>query len=557
MATIYKPTYTTTDKRGRKVTKKAKCWYIRYRDAAGRLRQVKEHTDKEATKSKAMKLEKGSERQQEGMVDREQHRRPMAEHLAAYQAFLEKKNSDVHVEGTMQRVRRILRVARVETWQNITPANIEDALSDIVAADNLAPQTRNYYLTACNMFCNWMAEQNRASENPIKDLKHLEIEDREHRRALDPDEAAYLFAAAQAGKPMSGRDRSGNVRWEMTGPARAALYRLACDTALRRGALERLEVGDIDTGPDPKVVVRGTPNTKEKRRRTIPLRRSTADILHQHLADKLPAAKAFDMPAKWETADMLRADLEGARAAWIAEGPTAEDRAKRARDDFLAAVDAEGRRLDFHALRTTCATWLDQVGVAPSLAKRVTGHRSERVLSDSYHRQTERATRHAVEALPVVEMAATGTVGQDTKKTTTSCLAPQLAPDVGSSCHSVASDGTIDTTCTDGGDDSKSLEMSTLGNDCHDMAQAPPAGLEPATCGLRVRGQGRKTPRKMAFLEIAQRLAQRAAQKTTPPTRTWRPSWTLGRRCLARSAPASWRRSRRPAAGNDPAAGHG
>ena len=44
---------------------------------------------------------------------------------------------------------------------------------------------------------------------------------------------------------------------------------------------------------------------------------------------RLPAAKAFDMSAKWETADMLRADLETARAAWITEGPTGEDRAKR------------------------------------------------------------------------------------------------------------------------------------------------------------------------------------------------------------------------------------
>ena len=254
-----------------------------------------------------------------------------------------------------------------------------------------------------------MVDENRASANPIAKVRHLEVEEREHRRALDPDEAVYLFAAAEAGEPMTGRDRSGNVRWEMTGPARAALYRLACETELRRGAFERLEVGDIDTGPDPQVVVRGAPNTKEKRRRTIPLRRSTADMLHQYLADKLPAGKAFDMPAKWETANTLRADLEAARGAWIAEGATAEDRAKRARSDFLAPVDAEGRRLDFHALRTTCASWLDQVGVPPSVAKRVTGHSSEKILKDSYHRPTQRATRRAIDSLPLLEMRATGT----------------------------------------------------------------------------------------------------------------------------------------------------
>ena len=55
-------------------------------------------------------------------------------------------------------------------------------------------------------------------------------------------------------------------------------------------------------------------------------------------------AKAFDLPAKWETADMIRADMESARAAWIVEGATPKERAKRAESYFLAAVDAEGRR---------------------------------------------------------------------------------------------------------------------------------------------------------------------------------------------------------------------
>ena len=69
----------------------------------------------------------------------------------------------------------------------------------------------------------------------------------------------------------------------------------------------------------------------------------------------------------------------------------------------------KGDAIDFHALRTTCGTWLDQAGVAPSVAKRVTGHSSERTLARHYHRATDQQTRLAIEALPSVDLRATGT----------------------------------------------------------------------------------------------------------------------------------------------------
>lgn len=58
MASIYKPTYVKTDSQtGKKIKKKLKTWYIKYRDADGIERRVKEFTDKEATKQRAAELE--------------------------------------------------------------------------------------------------------------------------------------------------------------------------------------------------------------------------------------------------------------------------------------------------------------------------------------------------------------------------------------------------------------------------------------------------------------------------------------------------------------------
>jgi integrase len=408
----------------------------------------------------------------------------------------------------MQRIRRIVDVAGINTWLDMQPSAVEDALAKIMAADELTPQTRNDYLTACNMFANWMVKKKRTSFNPIvENIEHLEVDEREHRRSLDPEEAARLFAAADAGAAMLGRDRSGNVRWEMTGPTRAVLYRLACETGLRRGAIERLEVGDIDTGSDPNVIIRGVRNTKEKKNRKIPLRRVAADLLRRHFADKLPAAKAFNMPAKWETADMVRADLEAARAAWISAGPTPEDRSKRARSDFLAPVDAEGRRLDFHAMRTTCASWLDHAGVASSVAKRVTGHRNEKTLERHYQRSNFDQARRAVNSMPdlsgppvvgdyraglddpvqpeseSVGLAPTGTDGGEAAQK----LAPMLAPDIDFTCLSVSFADSTDDAKNGDGDAPKSLKMSSLGDECRHLTQARVTGIEPATSGSTVR----------------------------------------------------------------------
>ena len=74
-----------------------------------------------------------------------------------------------------------------------------------------------------------------------------------------------------------------------------------------------------------------------------------------------------------------------------------------------AESDSEGRRIDFHSLRTTGSTWLDPTRVATSVATKITGHSSESILRRHYHRSSADQVRQAVEALPVAELTPTGT----------------------------------------------------------------------------------------------------------------------------------------------------
>jgi len=93
-------------------------------------------------------------------------------------------------------------------------------------------QTFNFYLAAFKQFCRWMVKDGRASESPVAYLDGLNVKtDRRHdRRALSADELRRLLAAAQGGPE----------RYGMSGPERAMLYRLACQTGLRAAELASL-----------------------------------------------------------------------------------------------------------------------------------------------------------------------------------------------------------------------------------------------------------------------------------------------------------------------------
>ncbi len=80
----------------------------------------------------------------------------------------------------------------------------------------------------------------------------------------------------------------------------------------------------------------------------------------------------FALPAT--TAAMVRADLAGARAWWLAVDDA--DRVEREESDTLRSPDRFGGVVDFHALRATAAVRLARAGVDPGIAMRVLRHSS-------------------------------------------------------------------------------------------------------------------------------------------------------------------------------------
>ncbi len=203
-------------------------------------------------------------------------------------------------------------------------------------------------MTAIKAFANWCVTHGRIAASPLVTLRPLPLTDEEERRALDLEEVRWLIATT-----LTGPDQHG-----MTGAERALLYRLAIETGLRADELATLARSSFDLNDKAPVVVATRANTKNRKGASIDLSADLAKLLAGALAEKMPAAKAFNMPGSGHTAEMIRQDLAAARQTWLKDAGSPKEREKRERSSFLADTDDAGRVVVFHSLRHTRGVWL-------------------------------------------------------------------------------------------------------------------------------------------------------------------------------------------------------
>jgi len=98
---------------------------------------------------------------------------------------------------------------------------------------------------------------------------------------------------------------------------------------------------------------------------------------------------------------MLRQDMRAARAKWLAE--VADDETalqQREQSDFLAVINHEAQRLDFHCLRHTCGAWLAMAGAHPKVVQTVMRHSVITLTMDTYGQLFPGQEADAVDRLP-------------------------------------------------------------------------------------------------------------------------------------------------------------
>jgi integrase len=377
MAFVFRPTYTRIDPRnGKKIRRKKKKWYVRYRDAAGNLKTQVGFTDKEATRQLGAELERRVAREQAGIVGPSENHAgtPLTEHIDDYRRYLlAKGNSKEHVDKTCQRARDVLTNCEFDKPGEITPSPVADCLAAL-RESGLSPNSSNGYLTAFKGFLNWIVKDGRLPHNPLKHLGKVntEIGRRHVRRVLSLEDFDRFLGAAR---------NSPRQRYKMAGPDRAMLYLMAACTGFRASELGSLTPESIDLDGDPATVTVKASYSKRRREDVQPLPSHLAGPLKEWLFDK-PAGEPL-WPGTWakskKGSELVRLDLDAAGIVYR---------------------DAEGRVYDFHSLRSQFITGLARAGVHPRTAQVLARH-SDVNLTMKHYTHLGMADLHAaVENLP-------------------------------------------------------------------------------------------------------------------------------------------------------------
>ncbi len=415
---VFRTTY--KDRKGH--TREAAKWYVEFRDQLETIRRIPGFTSKAASEELGRNFDRlvgyyrSSGQQLDpaladwlaglpeyirkklvsiGLVrpERVAVTKPLAEHLADFQKALQGKScTDCHAELVTVRARRIIEGCRFLSFADISGSKILNWLNgrrqDTETKRGMSAQTFNFYLQAIKQFCRWMVRDRRASESPVAHLGGVNVKtDRRHdRRALSADELRRLLRAALQGCTL----------WEMSGPERAMLYRVAMETGLRAGELASLTRASFKLNGQAPTVTVDAAYSNHRREDILPLRPNLADELRSYLATTMPGAKVFRYKNRFELLRMFKAGLAAAGIAY---------------------QDEAGLFADFHSLRHSFLTQLAAGGVHPKTAQCLARHSTITLTMDRYTHSILKDQAHALEALPDFSNAtlgaamATGTEG--------------------------------------------------------------------------------------------------------------------------------------------------
>jgi len=418
------------------------CWYIRYRDAEGKMqrrstgcrgKQAAQQVLADAV-AEVEKVKSGIITAKEKMVA-DQAGRPLAEHMAAYLEHLGRKRirgrkvTPAYCRNVKGRLKRVFDEASMRYLPDITREDTEKWLEKAEGAD-LGPATRNEYLTSVKAFCNWAVRTGRLAASPVAGIGKADRESdrRRVRRALTAEEVARLLDAARrrpiamlARKTVSlpEEDKVGRSSWtyeavtsenldrcyrdglkrleadperrarlERLGRERALFYLLAVSTGLRRKELASLTVGrlHLDAAPTPFLELQAA-DAKNAKAANLPLRADVVAEVKRHLALRQGSGQAdqeaLSLGAKLFTrAPAIRVFDADIRAAGIPK------------------TDHRGRVVDLHALRHTFGTHLSAAGVHPRTAMAAMRHSRIELTMNLYTDPVLLDVAGAVEALP-------------------------------------------------------------------------------------------------------------------------------------------------------------
>jgi len=299
----------------------------------------------------------------------------------------------------MAQLRKMCKAKRWRFAHQITITDVESFLVDLREKKGRNITTSNHYLRAIKRFVRWLKRSRKIPEDTLDGVSLLNpATDRRHdRRSLMVEEFARLYHVAHNGPPSIG----------LSGPDRAMLYMFAAWTGLRRGEIGSLRLRSFDFQAKPPTVTVAAAYSKHRREDVCYLHSELVDALSAWLEWLQPDPDDILFPVSEATCGidrrtsiMIKRDLEIARAIWISEADSEEERQKRETSDFLKYVNSQGRYADFHALRHTFVTNLARANVDPKTAQTLARHSDIRLTMDIYTHVDKKQQVDAIDSLP-------------------------------------------------------------------------------------------------------------------------------------------------------------
>ncbi len=374
----------------RKVKQRARKWYGAGIPGLAPGKRIPLAAAKDTARQMLAELVKKGERGENPLEDRtaEAGKKELRHHLADFEAALRaRQTSPKEIRLKLARIRGTFDACNFTLPRHVESDAVMGYLSDRLTLPTdqggISPQTANYYLTAVGQFCRWMVRKERMTRNPLADAVpfNARLDRRHDRRDLKAAELAKLLETTAA---------SADVYRGLTGPDRELLYHAACGTGFRVSELAALTPAAFDLDAEPPAVTVGAAYTKNKKRVRQPLPAGLAAALRAYLDGKPADAPVW--PGTWHerAAEMLKADLESAGIAYVVKGP----------DGPLYA--------DFHSLRHTFVSMLEQSGAAPKAAQSLARHSDIRLTMNRYTHADHRALAAAVDRLELPRAADAG-----------------------------------------------------------------------------------------------------------------------------------------------------
>jgi integrase len=371
-------------------------WYGDYVDADGVRQRVPLARDKAAATQMLGNLERQADRVKAGLhnpID-DHAKASIADHLKDWERSLADAGGTVaYVRLTLHRCRIILDATGVAFLGNLSASKIAGAVALASMQERWSPSTKSHAVKALRRFGRWLQEDERWPANLFLKLSvpaaQVRADLRHERRAFTDAELATLFDTTMTGRGSRG----------LSGPDRVMLYRTAVSTGLRVGELASLTTSSFRDG----WVSLPARATKNKHQASLPIPAALWADLSQWLITRKPNARCWGEGLAKDRSvfsKMLKADMEAARAAWIANGGDGAS-------DFLTWQDRQGRFCDGHSFRTTFISNLVSHGATPAELQHLARHSDPATSLRHYAKVSEDAMVAAVGRVPVVPLNGT------------------------------------------------------------------------------------------------------------------------------------------------------